>query len=167
MISSLLKNQVGDTIVEVLIALTLITFVLVGAYYTANQSYRNNIDAQEHTQAYGVAQNQIEYLKIFGSGISSGNCLLDNGSSVIQASNTPSTNGCNVESNNLSSSGYKYSCPTSSPFCYAVSINKIAASSYSLPLTGANLNTYQISVSWKALGGGSSDDVSLYYRLDN
>ncbi len=74
-----LRPAEGDTIVEVLIAIAVVSFVLVGAFVISNSSLRSVRDAQERGEALKLAQAQVENLKqtidqepdeIFGVGVS-------------------------------------------------------------------------------------------------
>jgi prepilin-type N-terminal cleavage/methylation domain-containing protein len=56
-------NQRGDTIVEVLIALAVISSVLAGAFFVTNHSAQNVRDTEEHTQALQLLQGQIEQVR--------------------------------------------------------------------------------------------------------
>lgn len=59
-----LKNdQRGDTIVEVLIALAIISSVLAGAFFVTNRSAQNVRDSEEHAQALQLLQGQIEQIR--------------------------------------------------------------------------------------------------------
>ncbi len=62
-ISKLINNSYGDTIVEVLISITVLSLILTGAYVTSNQSLRQIRSAQEKIQALGIAQTQVENLR--------------------------------------------------------------------------------------------------------
>lgn len=57
-----LKNNRGDTIVEVLIAMAVVAVVLGGAYSSANKSFANTRAAQERGEALKVAESQLESL---------------------------------------------------------------------------------------------------------
>lgn len=57
------RNQKGDTIVEVLIAIAIISSVLATSYAIMNSSVRANQDAQEHASGLKVAESQLELLK--------------------------------------------------------------------------------------------------------
>ncbi len=149
------KKQKGDTIIEVLISLAILTAVLGGAYYTANLSFRNDQSSQEHTQALTIAQTQIEDLRIYGSGFPGADQCLTINSNKIAASTA-----CKVPSNN--SAQYVSRCPSGAPFCYTVDLSKVN----SVTLHGVTLNTFQVNVNWPALGGGQND-VTLYYRVDS
>ena len=53
----------GDTIVEVLIAIAVVSMVLGGAYVTTNRSLLSARDAQERAIALKLTESQIEQLK--------------------------------------------------------------------------------------------------------
>ncbi len=53
----------GDTIVEVLLAIAIVSAVLAGAYVTTNRSLRVGRDAQEASEALELAEGQIERIK--------------------------------------------------------------------------------------------------------
>jgi len=53
----------GDTIVEVLIAIAVLSLVLGGAFVATNRSLQGTRDAQERINALKLAETQIEQLK--------------------------------------------------------------------------------------------------------
>jgi prepilin-type N-terminal cleavage/methylation domain-containing protein len=53
----------GDTMVEVLIAIAVVTLILGGAYVTTNRSLQATRAAQERSIALKLAESQIERLK--------------------------------------------------------------------------------------------------------
>lgn len=53
----------GDTMVEVMIAVLLVSMVLTGAYVTTNRSALGIRDSQEHAQALKLAQGQLEQVR--------------------------------------------------------------------------------------------------------
>ncbi len=61
--SKLLRNQVGDTIVEVLICIAIMAGVLASAYAIVSRTSNNSQQAREHSQALKVAESQVELLK--------------------------------------------------------------------------------------------------------
>lgn len=159
MVNKLWQKPNGDTIVEVMISLAILTLVLGGAYFTANQSYRNDRDSQEHAEALTIAQSQLEDLRAVGS--------ITAGEQCIGANLTPS-NACEVNSSNTALIGNGSQC---SPYCYTVKISKVTSTSTIYhplsPAASVDLNTYKINVTWTALGGAGTDSVSLYYRVDS
>jgi type II secretory pathway pseudopilin PulG len=62
----LLNISTGDTIVEVLIAVSIVGFVLVGAIGDINRNVQIMEDGQEHAQALKLVDNQIEDLRAVG-----------------------------------------------------------------------------------------------------
>ncbi len=58
-----MKFQRGDTIVEVLICVLIVSVVLGGAYTTTRQSSNGVRGSQEHAEALKLIQSQIEQLR--------------------------------------------------------------------------------------------------------
>lgn len=56
-------NQRGDTIVEVLISIAVVSLILGGAYVTTNHSLKASRGAQERTDAVKLVESQIESMK--------------------------------------------------------------------------------------------------------
>jgi len=61
------KNQLGDTIVEVMIAISVVGMVLGASYATSNRALQTGRFAQEHTEALKLAESQIEKIKYIAS----------------------------------------------------------------------------------------------------
>jgi prepilin-type N-terminal cleavage/methylation domain-containing protein len=57
------QNQRGDTVIEVLIALAIISSVLAGAFFVTNHSSQNVRDTEEHSQAIQLLQGQVEQIR--------------------------------------------------------------------------------------------------------
>jgi Tfp pilus assembly protein PilV len=60
-------NQAGDTIIEVLLSLTVLATVIGGAYATSNRAIIQSRSAQEHLQATKLAEGQLERLKSYAA----------------------------------------------------------------------------------------------------
>ena len=56
-------GQRGDTIVEVLICIGIVSLILTGAYVTTHRSSIAIRDAQEHAEALKLAQGQLEQIR--------------------------------------------------------------------------------------------------------
>jgi len=56
-------GQRGDTIVEVLICIGIVSLILTGAYVTTHRSSLAIRDAQEHAEALKLAQGQLEQIR--------------------------------------------------------------------------------------------------------
>lgn len=57
------RKQAGDTIVEVLMAIVVISVIIAGAYQVTNQGLRIGQNAIERTQASEVSEGQAEVLR--------------------------------------------------------------------------------------------------------
>ena len=58
-----LRNHRGDTIVEVLIAIAIVSLTLTGAYASVNRSSNATRTAQERGEALKWAESQVEQIK--------------------------------------------------------------------------------------------------------
>ena len=56
-------KQAGDTIVEVLISVSILSVVLVGCYTVVNHSLQTGTESAQRSEALALAQEQIEYIK--------------------------------------------------------------------------------------------------------
>ena len=173
MIRKLFKRENGDTIVEVLIAMAILALVLGGAYYTANQSFRNDRDAQEHSEALTVAQSQIEALRTYvltqgQTFTANGDCIQNTGASLSP------TGPCYMSGGSSTIYGAQSSCKSGDNVAYCYNVT-ITCPSGACPSTtyvdqtqnpgGIPLDSYKVSVTWPALGSGT-DEVDLYYRVE-
>lgn len=59
------RAQRGDTIIEVLLSMSIIGMVLGSAFGIANRSVRLGEDAQERTEALKIAESQLEIFKTY------------------------------------------------------------------------------------------------------
>lgn len=141
-------RQDGDTIVEVLIAITIVSLVLGGAYVTSNNSLKANRDAQEHGQAVALLQSEIEQLRslVANSGGSGGQPFnfagpfcIDNSEQVVAANSA----SCVMNSDGM---------PTTSQPEYTVSANR-------------NGDTFTFTTSWPSIINAQTDQETMYYRI--
>lgn len=58
----LIKNKKGETLIEVVLGLSLLTAVLVGAYILSNQATRITQEANERTEVSNLMRQQVEVL---------------------------------------------------------------------------------------------------------
>lgn len=144
------RESRGDTIVEVLIALAVLTTILVGAYVTATRSANTNRASQERSEATKVAESQIERLKglLAGSPVVvpiPGNFCINEASNTIENISTPSD---------------PFAQNASVPFSGSCgNIN----TRYNIAIKTENPNTYRFKVQWDRIGGGR-DQINMYYR---
>lgn len=138
----------GDTIVEVLMAMAVVSTMLVGAFKLTHLSQTGVRDSQEHAEALTLAQSQVEMLRK-NNGIDTGNTCFDN-----QGTEWPGA-GNQCEFTNTGEWGCD---DTVSTYCYTVNITSTPSSDPTL--FG---DTYGINVTWPNLYG-SKGYTSLYYR---
>ena len=142
-------RQRGDTIVEVLISITVISLVLGGAYVTTNKSLQGTRSAQERGNALKLAESQVEQIKgvlatnpsaIFGGATPSPFCVYTSGATltVVAASNA----NCTVNTAGAAT--------TNEP-------------KFSLAVTRSG-NDFTIKNSWVDISGNVTDQLQLAYR---
>ena len=130
------RSQAGDTIVEVLMAIAIVSFVLVAAYVTANKNTLTNQDTQERGQATQLATTQLEFLR--SGTVASGGCFDASGGA---------TGGSN--------------CKVKADGTPAAAGNQPA---YTIAITGAG-PTRKVQITWDSLlSGSTTDNVTLYYQ---
>ncbi len=131
----------GDTIVEVLIAVAIISFILVSAYLISNRSTASIRGGQERQEATALAQSQIELIRLNnGVNTTSKGCFNDS-----QIAADRGGEECSFKADGSSK------CTTSDSYCYRVDITRNSD------------GIYEVAVAWEAISG-SQDSVSLWYR---
>ncbi len=166
----------GDTIIEVLISIIVLSQILTGAYTTSLNSRHQILEAQERNVAVGIAQSQVEDLR-------------------AEASNNPGLD------DPMNATAGAYLAPTTNSFCYPPPGNTFtknlfgncsfpgpaggSVGSYKVAILGIcpsgttchsnadnqtnatnNIQTYSfsITVSWVGATNANSN-VVLYYRV--
>ena len=150
------SKQAGDTIIEVLLAMSVIGMVLGVAFGIANRSVRIGQEAQERTEALKIAESQLEIFKNeypLNQGIQSRYedrpFCLDNKDSIVKV----------IESSDALCRGINGS---GLPGLYNVSIIPPSSNTTTDPS-----RAYEIKVSWQRLGGASNsidNTLSLYFK---
>jgi prepilin-type N-terminal cleavage/methylation domain-containing protein len=144
MLRSKPNSQRGDTIIEVMVAIVVVSLVLVAAYVATTRNISGLQDTSEHSTALQLAQTQIEYLhNVPISTVIANGCFDDTGKPVSGVAGT-----CLVKADGS---------PAGS-----------TEPAYQLKLT-AHPNAYEIQVQWASSGVSQSDttdtdSVSLYYQ---
>ncbi|HUB93493.1 MAG TPA: hypothetical protein VMB52_03235 [Verrucomicrobiae bacterium] len=142
------RGEHGDTIVEVLIAIAVVSLVLVVAYTTSTRNISRLEDTQEHSEALQLAQTQLEYLH----------------SADITSRNTAANSGCfdNTGKPMASGSGSCLVDASDTPVG-----NSSAQPQFLITLTGTSagngLITYSAKVTWAGIAD-EQDNVTLYYQ---
>lgn len=136
------RKQAGDTIVEVLLAIGVITAVLAGAYTTTRRNLNTSTAGREHDLGAKLAQNQVEMLK---AGLTQEGfvppvtdfCLVDSGTTVTSVA-------------------------SSDPQCSAATVSG-AGTPFTVQVTQPDPNLYRVHVEWDRISGGT-DQVDYFYR---
>lgn len=148
-----LEKSRGDTIVEVLIALVVLTTVMVGAYVSANHAQNSSQASQERAEANKISESQIERLK----------GLLANPTSTV-----PSVPFC-IKTDNSDFQLFGSSDPD--PFAQSLESDTLPYPADCGNIDGRynvaimeNGNTYSFIVRWYRAGGGRNQ-INMYYRV--
>lgn len=133
-------KQTGDTIVEVLIAILVISSVLGGAYTSANSSSNSNRQAQERGEALKLAEEQVEKIK-----------------ALVEMPTLPAagTSFCIVD---------PITVQTNLVLCKVTD----RAAGYSTIIrrgTAPADNTYVVTSTWAKAGGGADQRLTITYRI--
>lgn len=148
-------TQRGDTIVEVLISMLVVSVILGGAFVTTNKSQTGVRDSQEHTEALKLMESQLEELRS-NAGSASPNVF-----PPTQPMNTPfcmyngvavAASGSTAVDCTQNSSGD----PTTTQPAYNLSISSTASN-------GGYL--YTVNASWYDIDGNGKANESMVYRL--
>lgn len=146
----------GDTIVEVLIAIAVVSLVLGGAYVTTNKSLLATRAAEERGNALKLAESQVEQLKglakvdpnaIFGAGTPMPFCIpfTSSGPSGIAAPISADNNNCKVN---------------------AAGAHDDIEPIFRISITrGSDGNTFTVTNTWSSVNGDVDDHVRLIYRV--
>jgi prepilin-type N-terminal cleavage/methylation domain-containing protein len=148
-------RQAGDTIIEVLVSIAIISVVLGGAFVTTRNSQLGVRNSQEHAIALKLLENQLEQMrsnasgdgKIFTQGsafcmyqeepasMGSGNCLQDSSGNPVASGTQPS---------------------------YTLSITDCTNVACGNAVVGSHLFTAQ--AAWYQVSGGNASET-MAYRL--
>ena len=128
-------GQRGDTIVEVLIAISVVSLVLTSVYALTNKNVRSTQEVQEQNYAQKLAEQQVELLRAAATKPTGTNCF------------DPATGA---------------TMPSTSVVCKPIVGNATYAVAVTDDLTSTG--KYMIQITWDKLGGGTSK-VTVYYKV--
>ncbi len=148
---SIKTNQLGDTIIEVMLAIAVIGMVLGASYATANRALRTGRSAQEQTEALKLAESQVEKLKYMSAQFVAGTPV----AGTIFDTAASSTAFCIDDSfvKILASSG-----------TFAASCNGRSGLYDQLVNYDSTNNLYKVTVTWDT-PTGTRGNVQVSYRL--
>ena len=139
------RDQTGDTIVEVIIAVLVVSTVIAGAFAVTNRSTRAVRDSEEHAQALQLLQGQVELLRHAAADRTS----LPNSLSVPFC---------------LTVSSY-YQPADTDPNCLLNSLYRLSITSPTASPNIRSTTTFNLIATWPAVGGGTSN-VYLSYKVE-
>ena len=169
-----LKPQQGDTLIEVLLSIAIISLVLAVSYAISTRALQQGVQAREHTEAMYLLQGQVETLKFreqnsteaifkaFEDTANNNFCLDTAANSSADANWGPvvNTQPNSLQQQSSTASGYAATCIKNGKYY----INITIPAGY-FPLTGIH-PTYLFTVSWYRIGGGDQIDQSkIFYRF--
>lgn len=152
------KSQRGDTIIEVLLAMSIVGMVLGASFGIANRSTQIGQDAQERTEALKLAETQVELFKVAYK------------TNVVIPTRGEDEPFC------LTSADTSYTPQdVDSPLCKDVdsSGNQDGLYSISIIPPGSSISdptgTYEVKITWLRLGAKDNSEnylnnLSLYYK---
>ncbi len=140
MFKRLRRNQRGDTIIEVMIAIAVVSLVLVTAYVATRHSLQTVQDTQEHSEALQLLQSQIEFIRGSHTAPPQGGCFYKDATSNHSSGDAD----CTVDA--TGTKGGRYT---------------IAVTSKT---DSRGLITYTAKATWDSLVQQGEDNVTLYYQ---
>jgi Tfp pilus assembly protein PilV len=141
------SKQAGDTIIEVMIAITILGGVLGATFAIANRSLKATQANHERYQAQLIANEQAEWVRIFTTDTANKSTLL-----------TSSATFC------MTSASVKQAAPCTNDL-YQVTITPKQMSKTTDGSGTLEYNTYYIEVVWDSLSRNGQDKVELVYGI--
>ncbi len=148
-------NQKGDTLIEVLICIMIVTVILTGAYVTTQKASQGVRNSQEHAEVLKIAQSQLEEVRE-NANITSGSKVFSIVPPFCMVDSTPI--GVAVSSGKCvqDSSGQ----PTSTAPLYNVSINRTPCNN-----AGPKCWLFTVKVTWDTITNDGVSSEQISYRL--
>ena len=150
MAGRLTKNQSGDTIVEVLIAITVMAFIVAGAYVATNTSLLNERRSGEQSVALQLIQAQLEDVKT----------LIANSVAMPPIG----TNFC-ISTNNTVQSPTSDTSPLPACVLDPSGNQTTVVPNYRIDLVQQPAGQFTATANWDRLNGGQEQGVSLTYKI--
>lgn len=143
----------GDTIIEVLVAITVVSAVLGGAYASASRSLRQTRMAQERGESLKLAEAQLERLKSVA--LNPASTVFSTASYFCLDSSLQVRNLTTMDRDDFSSATYPAECQQApmGGTVYYVSIDRSPG------------NVFTVLSRWDRATGTGRDEVKIVYRL--
>jgi Tfp pilus assembly protein PilV len=145
------SHQAGDTIVEVIIAVLIVSMLLTGAFIVTNRSTQAVRDSQEHAEALQALQGQLELVRAAAAAKQLPGALtipfcLDSSLASFPANSVSCTGAGGPP-------GYQLSIVCST-----------AAGTDGCPAPSGKTSTFDLVTTWSSVSGGT-DKVYLSYKV--
>jgi type II secretory pathway pseudopilin PulG len=166
----------GDTIIEVMIVLAILSFAIIISYSTANRSLADARQSEENSYATELAQSQTEQIRsmTLNSNPSSTGPIsnLDShemsGSPFCMSAGAPilTSAAALLPSNPCMQSNGGGACTTTTAVCYSLSVilTQTSQASFQSGFPDTYINTFQVHVIWPDALGEGTDTVTSTYR---
>lgn len=141
-------NKKGDTIVEVMLAMTVLAMVIGGAYSIANRGMIASQQAQQRITATKIAEAQLERLKYIST------IPTSDDPAVINPTLPTVANQC-IDANNLTKPNGSI---VDNPDCWQDEIFNFYFEQVS--------PTFKLVVKWDSFHSSTQDNVVMYYRVN-
>jgi type II secretory pathway pseudopilin PulG len=166
-------GEAGDTIIEVLIVLAILSLAFSISFATADMGLNKSQNAEEHSQAVGIVDAQLELLRndIINQATGLTNplisfCLNDNGGSISQpigmmgGGTVPSSNNVDASASNDNYQEYPTNVSTGS--CV---VNNLYHESITYVSGGTIGPYYNIMARWNGLANLGPQQTNISYRI--
>lgn len=160
-------TQRGDTILEVLIAVAVLSLILTTTYALANRSTQANRQAAERSEAAKIVQSEMEKLKLYvsipGAALPPEGtyfCMKSDGKGYVPLNGTRPTPDKNADPS-FSSGIYN----PGGNLCRAGVNDLYYKLMYRGTAADGTANTYTSYVRWPAITGNGVDEASMVHRL--
>lgn len=131
------RSQQGDTIVEVMIAIVVVSMILVAAYVTTTHNINGLQDTQEHSEALQLAQSQLEWLHNSSTMPSPHDCFDTSG-------RLTNGNSCKVDASGVPTTGQPQ---------------------FKIDITDSAAPTFKVAITWASIDNPAvTNNVTLYYQ---
>jgi type II secretory pathway pseudopilin PulG len=154
-------SQTGDTIVEVLIAIAIISLVLTGAFSTTHKSLAATRSSQEHSEALKLLESQIENIRSYAIYPATTNpaepfCVNPAVTPQLVKFGPAVTIPASANNDSLATPPYPTNCQLPS--------SGGAYNYYVSAVYDSTAKVYDLRARWNALGGTGNNQVELFYR---
>ena len=143
-------KQRGDTLVEVIICIGIVSLILTGAYVTTNRSTLGIRDAQEHAEALKLAQGQLEQIRQNAATATPGVFTQTGTFCMVNAAVVTTAAQCRQDNTGAQT--------TEEPV-YTLSATRADCT------VGANCHAFTIKVEWTSISNKAKAQEQIVYRL--